>query len=649
MKTHSLISVAVVAAMAVLAGAQERTVPVTDNLIVEGIPPIPQSLAERVARYTEARSAPFAGWHPDRREMIVQTRFGDTAQVHKVQVPLGMRRQLTFFPEPIGSASHGPGMRDGFVFTKDIGGNEFYQIFRYDAATGDSTMLTDGSSRNGTPVWSNRGDRILYTSTRRTGADTDLWSMDPRSTRSDRMVKQLEGGGWWPIAWSPDDRSAVVQEYVSINESFLHLLDLGSGQMTPLTPKSGGEPVSYGGADFTRDGRQLYVTTDLGSEFMRLGTLDLMSRVFRPLTTDISWDVEEFALSPDRQTIAFVSNEAGIGVLRLLDTRTGRHRKVQNVPVGIVSSVQWHNNGRDLGFSVNSAQSPTDTYSVDVRTGRIDRWTHSETGGIDTDSIRAPELVSWKSFDGLEITGFLYRPPTRFTGPRPVIVNIHGGPESQARPGFIGRNNYYLNELGVAILYPNVRGSAGFGKTFLKLDNGFLRADSYKDIGSLFDWIDRSPELDGKRVLVTGGSYGGHMSFAISYLYPERISGSIPVVGMSNLVTFLENTADYRRDLRRVEYGDERDPKMREHLLSIAPMNHAEKITRPIFVIQGKNDPRVPFSEAQQFVDRIKGVNDQVWYLVATDEGHGFAKKRNADFQFYSTVMFVKRHLLGEQ
>jgi dipeptidyl aminopeptidase/acylaminoacyl peptidase len=322
-------------------------------------------------------------------------------------------------------------------------------------------------------------------------------------------------------------------------------------------------------------------------------------------------------------------------------------RPVPGVPLGVVSGVKWHRDGGAVGFTVASARSTYDAYSFDVRSGSLERWTFSETGGLNAEAFAQPEPISWKSFDGLEITGFLYRPPARFAGKRPVRIEIHGGPESQARPEFLGRDNYFINELGAALILPNIRGSSGYGKSFLKLDNGFLRENAYKDIGALLDWIGTREDLDSQRVMVEGGSYGGHMSLAVSTLYSDRIRCSVDEVGISNLVTFLENTSGYRQDLRRVEYGDERDPKMRAFLERIAPANNAEKIVKPLFVIQGQNDPRVPRTESEQMLARVRGNGTPVWYLMARDEGHGFGKKANRDFQFYATVLFLKQFLLN--
>jgi dipeptidyl aminopeptidase/acylaminoacyl peptidase len=341
------------------------------------------------------------------------------------------------------------------------------------------------------------------------------------------------------------------------------------------------------------------------------------------------------------------TNEDGFSVPRLLDVATGRVTIPPGVPAGVITGLLWHANGRDLGFTLASARSPADVYSLDAETGKIERWTCSETGGLDPGAFAEPERIAWESFDGRRIPGFLYQPPARFRGPRPVVIQIHGGPESQSRPGFLLRHNFLLNELGVAMIFPNIRGSAGYGKTYLQLDNGFRREDSYRDIGALLEWIGTRPELDAERVMVTGGSYGGHMTLAVATRYDDRIRCSVDIVGPSNLVTLLENTAEYRKDLRRAEYGDERDPEMRAFLERTAPLNHAERITKPLFVIQGGNDPRVPRSESEQMVAAVRRNGTPVWYLMARDEGHGFAKKRNVDYQLYATVLFMEEFLLG--
>jgi dipeptidyl aminopeptidase/acylaminoacyl peptidase len=619
----------------------------SENLVLKGIPPIPTQLVEKVSRYTNFRAAGLSSWHPLRSEMLISTRFGDTPQIHLVKNPLGMRKQLTFATEGIAGGKFEPVKGNYLVFSKDIGGNEFNQLYRYDLSSGETTLLTDGKSKNSGGTWSNKGKLLAYTSTRRTGQDNDFYVVDPTQPHSTKLIAQATGGGWGVADWSPDDRQLLAIEYVSANESYLWSIDLATGQKKLMMPKSQGIKVSYQSAIYSQDGRGLYIVTDQGSEFSRLAYLDLATKKSTFLTSQIKWDVEDVDLSKNGRSLAFTTNEDGAAVLHILDTKTRQLQKIPKLPVGQVSGLQWHPNGRDLGFNLSAGRSTADVYVLNVPTGKLVRWTESETGGINTQKFAEAERIQWPSFDQKKISGFIYRPAAQFQGKRPVIIDIHGGPEAQFRPGFLGRNNYYLNDLGVALIFPNVRGSAGYGKTFLKLDNGFQREDSVKDIGALLDWIARQPDLDKDRILVRGGSYGGYMSLAVATTYSDRIRGAINIVGISNFVSFLERTEGYRRDLRRVEYGDERDPQMRSFLTKISPLNSASKIKKPLFVIHGKNDPRVPLNEAEQIVSTLEKSSTPVWYLMAKDEGHGFGKKKNQDFQFYSTVLFTEKYLLN--
>ena len=627
------------------APAAEKAIAPNEKLIVEGIPAIPASMAAQVGRYAEFRAARLASLHPLRREILIITRFADTWQAHRVSQPGGDRTQLTFFADNVAGADYEPTRGESVVLTKDEGGNEQFQLYRDDLATGAITLLTDGKSRNTGPIWSNHGDRIAYGSTQRNGDDVDLWVVEPANPGSARMVSEWKGGGLNVADWSPDDAKLLIHEEVSVNESNLWIVDAKSGEKTLLTPQ-GEEKVAYGGARFARDGRGIYLTSDAGTEFQHLAYLDLATHKTTVLTPGLAHDVDDFALRSDGAMLAFTTNDDGVETLHLMDAKTRRELPAPKLPIGVIGGLRWHKNNRDLAFVLATAQSTGDVYMLDVTAGKVERWTQSETGGLNTASFASPEPVRWTSFDKRTITGFLYRPPASFTGKRPVIVDIHGGPEGEFRPGFLGARNYLLNELGVALLFPNVRGSTGFGKTFVKLDNGFLREGSYQDIHALFDWIAKQPDLDASHVMVTGGSYGGFMTLAIATHDNDRIRCSVDICGPSNLVTLLQNTSGYRRDLRRVEYGDERDPKMKEFLDRIAPANLTKNITHPMLVVQGTNDPRVPRTESVQMVENVRKNGTPVWYLEAKDEGHGFQKKKNVDFQFYATVMFIKQYLL---
>src|SRR3989440_11358269 len=321
--------------------AQTADLAPADNLVTKGIPSISAAIVEEARRYGEFRAAGLWDWHPTRREMLIGTRFADAQQMHLVKVPGGARTQLTFFPDPVSGASYQPTDGRYVVFTKDVGGGEFFQKYRYDVATGEITLLTDGKSRNVGGAWSHKGDRYAYMSARRNGRDLDLWVVDPGSPTSDHMVLELQGGGYAPVDWSPDDRTMLLWQGVSVNESYLWLVDVARGQKTLLAPQPGSESVGYRDAKFSRDGKGIYLSTDQGSEFQRLAYLDLATKGYRFLTTAIPWDVDEFDLSPDDRWIACVTNEDGVGTLHVLNPATGAERRLPKLPAGLISDVRW--------------------------------------------------------------------------------------------------------------------------------------------------------------------------------------------------------------------------------------------------------------------------------------------------------------------
>lgn len=643
MRIRPLVAViaCVLAPSAALAQASD-TVEKPAALVADGVPAIPAALAAETRPYMEFRTAGFGGWNAADRSMLISTRFGNTAQIHRVASPMGAREQISFEVEPVGGRWSPQG--DVLVVSKDRGGDEFYQL--YTLSEGRLRLLTDGGrSRNGMGAFSRDGRLIGYSSTRRNGRDSDLYVMDPRDPSTARMVAEVSGGGWSIAAFSPDGRTAVVVQRVSVTKSNLHALDLASGRMTPIGDHS--LPIAYGGVQFAPNG-VLWGTSDQDSDFQRLGRIDMASGAFTPVSTEPRWDVEDFDIAEDGSFIAYTINEAGRSTLRLLDPVSGRVRTVDTLPAGIASGLEIAPWG-EIGLTFSSARSASDAYSVNPQTLAVTRWTRSETGGLDVTRNVEPELIEVASFDGETVSGFLYRPdPARFPGPRPLIVNIHGGPEGQSRPGFMGRNNYLLNELGVAIFFPNVRGSTGYGKRFVSLDNGpDLRENSVLDLGAYLDRFDADAGIDRERVAITGGSYGGYMCYAGAIRYGDRLRGANCVVAISNFVTFLENTEAYRRDLRRVEYGDERDPAQRARLIEISPMTRVDELRIPLMVVTGGNDPRVPASEADQLIAAVRANGGSAWHLLGTDEGHGFAKKVNQDYQFWASLLFWRETLLG--
>ncbi len=543
------------------------------------------------------------------------------------------------------------------IFTRDAGGSEFTQIFLLDPAGGDARMLTDGESRNGAVVWDRDGRRLAYQSTARNGASNDIWMMDPEVPDDAAIVLESPDGSWWgPAEFSKSGSKMLVANYVSITDSRANLLDLDTGEVTLLAGSAADPSVNVPLAfDDENDG--YWLITDRAGEFSVLAWQPLEAGAEPEyVTADIPWNVENAAMSEDRSRAAFAVNEGGRSALYLLDPQSRDYRRVDSIPVGLVGGIDFSPDGSRLALTINTASSPSDTFVLDLGRdaldyGKLERWTFSEVGGLDTTSFREPELVSFPTFDEVDgearqIPAWLYKPAG--PGPFPVVISIHGGPEGQARPAFVSTYQLWLEKLGVAVLVPNVRGSAGYGKTYVKLDNGFKREDSVKDIGALLDWIETQPDLDEDRVAVFGGSYGGYMVLASAVHFSDRLRAAVDIVGISSFVTFLENTQDYRRDLRRVEYGDERDPEMRAHLEKISPVNNVEKIKIPMFVVQGENDPRVPVTESIQMVEALRERGETVWYMNALNEGHGYRKKENRDIYQQATVLFLKTHLLGD-
>lgn len=627
------------------ASPADPVIPPPPAILADGIPPIARSLVADTRPYLEYRTAGFVGWHPIDRSMLITTRFGNVAQLHRVAAPGSARQQITFEEEPIFSGNWSP---DGSVLLleKDAGGNEVSQIFSLEE--GRLTLLTDGKSRHALGPWSDDGHFVAYGSNQRTGVYNDIYVMDPRDPTSARLVLSTDSGGWAAIDFAPNGRDLLVFNYISTTDSQLHIINVETGAIRQVTRDA--TPVAYGNLRFAPDGR-LWVSSDKDSDVQRLGVLDTETGLFTPMIEGGRWDISSFDISKDGKTIAYIVNEAGFSRLYLYDIGSGTKRLVEGLPAGEIGSGMKFAPWGDLGFTVYSNQSAGDAFSLDPGTLKVTRWTQSETGGLDPANNVQPELVEIKSFDGEPVSGLLYRPdPKRHPGKRPLIMSIHGGPEGQATAGFLGRNNYLINELGIALFYPNVRGSTGFGKRFVSLDNGpFRRENSVRDIGAFLDRLGKYPTLDAKRFGVTGGSYGGYMCYASAIRYGRRFNAANCIVAISNFVTFLENTEEYRRDLRRVEYGDERIPELRAKLEEISPLTRVDQLKLPLMVVTGANDPRVPASEADQIIKAVRARGGTAWHLLARNEGHGFRRKENADFLFWATLAFWQQHLLGTE
>lgn len=614
------------------------------NLILENIPAGDAALSERLAPWLQAREARLLDWLAD-GSLLIATRFGDTEQVHRLARPLGAREQLTYEREPVAVArAPATGAANGFVFLADRGGDENAQLYFFGLADRRARLLTDGKSLHGRPVWAHDGKRVAFHGNARDGVSYDIYVVDVTTGAMPRLVVSANRDTWYPLDWSPDDGRLLLKKYVSINESYLFIADVATGRLTPLEP--GEQKAGIRDARFAPDGRGIYLVSDRGGEFAQLRYIDPATLETRLLTGHIPWDIEGFDLSRDGRYLAFVANVDGTSRLTVIDQSLALELSPPQVPAGQITDIRFDPTGTRLALAVETPQSPRDVYVYEVPRNELVRWTASEAGPLDTSKLVPAELIRYPTWDrdGRErrmIPAFLYRP--RSPGPHPVLIDIHGGPEAQARPRFDAFTQFVVNELGYAVIFPNVRGSSGYGRRYLDLDNGRQREDSVRDIGALLVWIGLQRDLDRSQIVVRGGSYGGYMALASLVRYGDRLTGGISAVGISNFVTFLRNTAGYRQDLRRVEYGDERDPRMRRYLEDISPLTNAHAIRKPLLVVQGLNDPRVPASESEQIVARVRANGGEAWYLAAKDEGHGFRKKPNRDAYFEVVARFLER------
>ncbi|MEM1270044.1 MAG: S9 family peptidase [Bacteroidota bacterium] len=611
-------------------------------ITTEGVGAVPAEVIACRAPYSRLRTARFAGWMPDGDGMLISTRFGDLSQVHHVASPGSARRQLTYFDEAASWMALRPGHPNEVLVAMAKGGDEKDQLYLLDTNTGVFQLLSDGVSNHGYPIWSTDGSRYVYGSTKRNGRDFDLYVATFGEPLDAHRRVLAEGGAWWAIEWSPTDEHLIVMQYVSGADLRAYELDVATGELQQIVdPSLEGAPAAYDLVLYAGEtGDYLYATRQTETEAKRLYRIDRRTGEHTAIDTG-THEVESFSTSA-HGGVAYALNVNGLSQLHVFDGT--EHVDVPDLPAGLIYGVRFNDTSRKLAFTYSGPRSPGDVYVADLDAGSVERWTYSEVGGLDPERFVEPKLVRLNSFDGLEIQAWYYQPAG--DGPFPVYVKFHGGPEAQTRPLFSSDTQFLVHTLGIAVVEPNVRGSTGYGPAFQAADNGFKRFDAVRDAGAVLDWIGQQPELDTERVAVAGASYGGYMALASMVEYSDRVRAGVDLVGITDFVTFLENTGAYRQDARRAEYGDERDPEMRAFLKSISPLTHADRITQPLLVGQGLNDPRVPASESRQIVDAVRAAGGDVWYVAADNEGHGFKRKENATYFAQVRAHFLIQHLL---
>ena len=612
---------------------------------LENVPEIPEEVGAAVQRYQNYREARFQDWLSD-GTMLMTTRFGTTSQVHHVAAPRHARTQLTFHEEPIAEAQAIPG-GERFLYRRDTGGDEWFQLYVRDVAGAEAVQLTEPGTRNQSAVVSKDGRLVVWSRAMRGSADYAIMTANPSDPQSRRVAWQ-GSGSVGPTDISADGRHVLVSRNLSNRENRLLVLDLETGETRELG-WSAATPARYDEPRFARNGRSVIAITDAGSDVSRLMEIDLETGRSRSISPESRWGIEDYDLSDDGRLLAFAFNEEGYSRVVVQDFVTRRALpQPESLDRGVLTGLEFSPDGTRLAIGLSTPTYAGDVFAFNLADGGVERWTSSEMGALQRSRLAEPRLIRFDSFDGLSIPAFVYRPRNIAADARtPVIIDIHGGPESQTRPLWNPGAQYFAEMLGATIILPNVRGSEGYGTRYLNLDNGERREDSVRDIGALLDWIATQPDLDPARVAVYGQSYGGYMSLASMVHYSDRLVGGVERYGISNWTSFLQNTEAYRRDNRRAEYGDERVPTMRAVFDRISPLNNVGRITKPMLVMQGANDPRVPQSESDQIVRELRANGIEAWYVLFADEGHGFQKKHNNDLRREVETLFLRRLFAG--
>ncbi|QWC19679.1 S9 family peptidase [Halorubrum sp. 2020YC2] len=611
-----------------------------------------------IERYLNVRNAGGADLGPDGRLSFLLDTTG-TGQVWSVREPESWPEQHTFFEESVSFVDSSP-ERSEAVFGMDEGGNERAQLYRLDYESGDITDLTDmPEAKHRWGGWDSTGDRFAFASNRRDEAVFDVY-VQGRDETGDDAELVYEGDGWLSVAgWSPSDDRLIVHEAHSSFDHDVYTLDISTGDLTHHTPHEG--DVRYSGPEWGPDGEGVYLVTDRDTDTLRLERLDLATGEFDVVADGGEWNVDGVAIDEDSRRLVYSRNVDGYTELtagELVAPDRIDEFPAPDLPDGVAGGVSFGPEGERFAVTATGSTHNANVYVVDATTGEAERWTRASTAGIPADTFVERELVHYPTFDvderrssasetssrtGREIPAFFSVPETEPPeSGYPVVVDIHGGPESQRRPSFASVTQYLLNN-GYAVFEPNVRGSSGYGKVYSGLDDVENRMDSVKDIREGVGWLHDHPEVDPDRVVAMGGSYGGFMVLASLTEYPDLWAAGVDIVGIANFVTFLENTGDWRRSLREAEYGSLAED--REFLESVSPINNIDRIEAPLFVLHGENDPRVPVGEAEQIVEEARAQGVPVRKLIFDDEGHGFAKLDNRIEAYRGIVDFLAEHV----
>lgn len=601
-----------------------------------------------IEQYLNIRGASSPKYSFDESRIYFTMNITGTSQLWYVNSPGTWPMQVTFFKDRI-TGYHPNPQKDLILVEKDEGGSEYDQFFLMKGDGTEIKMITDGAPKvlNGFGRWSDDGSFFTYYSNKRTPFFYDIYTYN-LATGESKMVFSSDHSNY-PSALSADGNKLVFTRSYSTYDNDLYLLDLQTGKEKLISVHDNfKEPAQFYASSFDAKGSKLYLVSNDKNDFFRIGIYDVNTeKISYPeysfLNDFRNNEVSRLYFPQDRSKMLVMINDRGYDRIFLYDLRNNRELNIpQKLNSSSITAVSFSNDNKNLIIGINSSSNPSVLYQWELGTENVDQITYPSLAGVDPATFVEPELISFKSYDGLEIPAFIYKPENSDGKKLPCIISIHGGPEGQSTYGFAAIYQYYVSA-GYVVIEPNVRGSTGYGKKFAAMDNVRNRENSVKDIVSLVEYLNTRGDIDPSRIAVYGGSYGGYMVLACLTLYPQLFAAGIDVVGISNFVTFLENTSDYRRNNRESEYGSlEKD---REFLESISPLGRVKNIKAPLMIIHGRNDPRVPVGEAEQMHKAILDNGGVSELLIYEDEGHGVAKQKNRLDLYPKIIKFLDENI----
>ncbi|AXT18650.1 alpha/beta fold hydrolase [Flavobacteriaceae bacterium AU392] len=584
---------------------------------------------------------PFIGWNQNGKKML----FNGGKVIYSMKKYNSEIKEYKEFDNNL--SSYLSPNHNYFLYQEDENGNEDYQLFLYDITTNKGKVLSEEGDKSYDSFWSPDSQRFIFKSNKRNPAEVDLYVRGVSDSHDEQLLFSNISDDGQVYDWSLEKNTILAVKVISENNKFLYSINDQSGEIEQINPNKNN--IAYSDAKFIPNQNACLIISDEFSEFLQLQLYDLSSKKFKVITSNIPWDIEALTIDKNGKKAAFSINKNGLSQLYILDLKTLKYSKVNDSPEGIIRNLIINSKGTEVGFNLYASTFYRKVFGYNIKINKLNQYTRKGKLLIDTLIFAKAESFTYKSIDPdnkieYNIPAFIYRP--NIESPSPVFIDIHGGPEYQIKASFNSFYQYLVNELGITVILPNIRGSNGYGKSYMKLDDGINRENAIEDVGALLDWIKKQPDLDADRVAIYGESYGGYVTLASLAKYSKRIKCGIDVVGISNWITYLKSTRDYRRDLRRVEFGDERNNNTSVFLKEISPINNVDKIDSPLLIFQGLNDPRVNYKESEQVYKALNSLGKEVWYVLAKDEGHGFKKNSNYLLQRNLTISFLKKHLI---